>query len=460
VEDLNLRLEFHRALDAVTPPAPWLADNVRRALRDRYGDAHSPHRPAIRPVRPGWLLPLVATLLAVAIVAALIAGARELRPHPIPVKQPPIHGPAGVNCPTWSPLASLQYGPVPEKMTNPLSGWAHGDLRTNDGGRTWHDVTPASFRSDVSSATGAEIYPPGYADFFLDVDHAWLARPYLSTKSCFDHITVFLTSDGGQTWHASSPMPVAMAGDTQLQVQLDFIDPKHGWLMAIGGGRLLADSFLYATQDGGRSWRLVSQLPSALTTCGLQFSSPETGWLGACGDPSGGGPTIELDVTHDGGVTWTVQEIPAPPGGCGCSAPIDLTFIDANTGMFLIDGNTGYAVYVTTDGGASWLVSRGLTSGPVTIDFVDIGHLWALVPEPGVFTKFAHTWLYESSDQGAHWTLVQKDVPVSLYGASLQFVDPSHGFVVQPDPSNQAGSQVLVTTDAGHVWTVIKPEVK
>jgi photosystem II stability/assembly factor-like uncharacterized protein len=459
VEDVNFRLEFHRAIDAIAPPAPWLAADVRRALRDRYGDARSAGRGAAPPLRLSWLLPLVAVVLAVAIVAGLIA-ARELRPHPLPVQPPPLHGPAGVNCPTWSPLASLQNPPAPRKMTSPLSGWAEGALRTEDGGRTWHDVAPISFRSDAPAANNALIYPPGYADHFLDGDHAWLARPYFSSKSCFDHLTIFMTSDAGHTWHSSSPISVAMAGDTQLQLQLDFVDAQHGWLTAVGSGRLLVDSLLYATQDGGQTWRLVSTLPNVLPACGILFSSISTGWLGACGDPNSGGPTIEVTVTHDGGTTWSVQDIPPPPGGCGCSGPIDFSFVDPSDGAFLIDGYTGYSLYVTTDGGASWRVMRGLPNGPQTIDFADVGHLWALVPEPTSFPKGARTWLYESNDEGAHWTLVQKNVPISLNGAVLQFVDPSHGFVVEPNPSQQPGSQVLVTTDGGHTWTVINSEVR
>ena len=461
MEDISLRLEFHRALDAVATPAPWLASRVREDLRRRGVMGVAVERAPWRTLKrtPAWLLPAVAALLAVAIVVAIVVGTNALHPRAIPVKPPQVHGPAGITCPTWAPLASLKNGPIPTKMASPSIGWAAGGLRTTDGAHMWHDVSPTSFRADIADAS--QLYPPGYTDFFLDATNAWLARPYVSSTSCFDHIAVFITGDGGRTWHQSSPIVVALQGDSQLQMQLSFIDFQHGWLLVQGGGRLLPDDLLLGTADGGHTWHLLSQLPSATSMCALQFSSLITGWLGACGDFSGGGPSLQLTVTHDGGSTWTVQDLPAPPGGCTCSPPIRLTFVDSSAGAFLVDAYKGNFLYFTTDGGATWRVVSALPGSnlfPGAFDLADALHLWALVPDPTWRGKGAPTWLYESSDEGVHWKLVQENVPINLPGASLQFVDPMHGWAVQTNPNGQ-GSQVFATSDGGHTWAVVNGEV-
>ena len=78
MEDLSLRADFHRALDAVAPPAPWLAGVVRDGLRERRKTVRKT-RAGIRPLpRPTWLLPAVAALLAIAVVIALVASGQLL----------------------------------------------------------------------------------------------------------------------------------------------------------------------------------------------------------------------------------------------------------------------------------------------------------------------------------------------------------------------------------------------
>ena len=460
MDNASLRTLFHGALDEITPAKPWLGDSVRDTLRrnrplSRSRRMRRSPSPAARRLVAAALVLIVAGAAAVATIAI-----RERAQPVLPVKQPPpITGPVGVSCQNWSPLASLQHGPVPEKMTSPTSGWAQGDLRTDDGGRTWHDVTPSSFRSDVP-VFGA--YPPGYADFFLDDAHVWLARPYFSSRECFDHVTVFSTTNGGRSWRQAS-IPMTLSGDTHLQMALDFIDAQHGWMTVIGSAAVHADEFLYATHDGGQSWQFAGQLPDSAILCPLQFSSPTTGWAGGCGDFSSGGTSLQLTVTRDGGLTWSVQPLPNPPGGCDCSEPIDLTFVNASTGAFLVDGYTGVFLYMTTDGGLTWRVDRafpGSSLQAAKLDFEDAQHLWALVYDPtDSFGKGAPIVLYQSSDLGAHWRVVQRNVALELPGTSLQFVDPTHGFFVQPDPNGQA-SQVLVTGDGGHSWTLIHGEVR
>lgn len=64
----DLRSEFGRALEAVTPPAPWLPTAVREELRHRQQKAWRPSTGS-----------LAAGLLAVLLIAALVVGVRVWR---------------------------------------------------------------------------------------------------------------------------------------------------------------------------------------------------------------------------------------------------------------------------------------------------------------------------------------------------------------------------------------------
>ena len=75
MDDASLRLDFHRALDGITPPAPWMPSRLREELRRRRKETLL-ERARRRPGEFAWLLPAIAVLLAIAILVALIAGSR------------------------------------------------------------------------------------------------------------------------------------------------------------------------------------------------------------------------------------------------------------------------------------------------------------------------------------------------------------------------------------------------
>lgn len=452
MDDVNLRLEFHRALDPVAPPAPWLAPNVREAL-GRERSASWIQRARRRQADLGWLLPLVALLLAGAIIASLLLGAHALR-FSIPVLPPQHQAPAAAGtCPTWGYIPGGGNAPASIKMTSPTVGWAPGDLRTTDGGAHWHDVSPAALRSDAPYLPGQQtVYPPNYGDFFLDSNHAWLVRSYGSPTSCLDHLTVFITSDGGRSWRTSSNIPGDLKGD--VSVTLYFLDAMHGWLYAPGGG-------IYSSGDGGKTWRTVYR--AGIVCPSFMFSSPTTGWS-TCTGPNSGGPTAQLSMSGDGGATWSAVNLPNPPHGCGCSVDLPV-FFDALHGAVQVYGNSGQDVFVTSDGGGTWRALASLPGqGPgwVTVDPQDSNNFW-LISAPGGKGGPPDDWLYHSADGGRSWQVVQKDIPVGFAlgqsGAQLQFIDPQHGFVLQANPQTGTGRQILATSDGGHTWTVIQPQI-
>jgi photosystem II stability/assembly factor-like uncharacterized protein len=458
VDDVNLRLEFHRALDAVTPPAPWLGQRMREELRTRSRESwiEGVRR---RPTDLAWVLPVIAVLLALAIIVTLMVGS-HLLPKSVPANP---HSGAAPACPTWGFIPGGGAAPISIDMASVTTGWAPGDLRTTDGGAHWTDVSPKALRAGEPNLPGQQtVYPPTYTDFFLDADHAWLARTYESSKACIDHITVFRTVDGGQTWHTSAPIAPRLSPGSYPQLVLTFVDAQHGWLMVTA----TKASLMYRTQDGGQTWRDVS---SAGPQCAAMiFSTTSIGWS-SCGSAFGGGPVATLSVTHDGGVTWQDEALPTSQG-CQCSVGLPI-FFDAMHGAARGYGNNGDGIYTTSDGGVTWRVTAFAVAGtafapggfepyPAIVGFEDPANFWIFTTPPGWDKGGVPTdWLYHSADGGATWQLVQRDTLVAFPSSpvGISFPDSMHGYVVQTDQNG--APQVAATSDGGHTWRLFQVQV-
>lgn len=109
---------------------------------------------------------------------------------------------------------------------------------------------------------------------------------------------MWLTTNGGRTWRASAPLHIREMGDVVARVeQVDFLDRRHGWLLAVD------------VRGGLRpAWRRHA----------------------------------ELDWTGDGGRTWHWT---MPKGCCG-----DVSFPTQRRGYFLSPS----ATFTTIDGGSTW----------------------------------------------------------------------------------------------------------
>jgi photosystem II stability/assembly factor-like uncharacterized protein len=463
LEDLSLRADFHRALDAVAPPAPWLGGVVRDGLRERRKGERKV-RSGIRPLpRLTWLLPAVAALLAIAIVIALVASGQLAHFYrPIPVR-PPQHGlaaPAG--CPGWSAGQSGIGAPASDKMTSRSVGWANGALRTTDGGADWQHLAPNEMLSDAPKGTDPKAYPPGYFDYFLDSDHAWLAYSYPSTTSCFDHVTVFSTVDGGQSWKRSRPVDAAVQADSSLQLQLDFIDAQHGWLMVLGEGRIVPDWFVYTTTNGGLDWQLLAQVPLMSSFCSVEFISRTVGFLGDCQNTSG--PVPQLTVTRDGGKTWGSVPLPTSVGNqFTVTGPV---FFDQSQGIIHVNaqtfqGNTETPsdyLAVTNDGGMTWraLPQISIPGYAQGFGFIDSNHFFVLVSDGKGLTES----IYQTGDGGRTWSAAGDLPPMFQSYPVVMFLDSQHGFVDEPSQKIGDGPLAfLATSDGGQTWKDLHPKV-
>jgi len=467
VEDVNLRLEFHRALDAVTPPAPWLGPRLHEEMQRRRRESFV-ERARRRPGEFAWLLPAIAVLLAIAVIVTITLSHVKL-PQIVPVR-PNLGG--AVTCPTWGFIPVTNgVAPASMRMMSTTVGWAPGDLRTTDGGQDWHDVSPRDLRAGEPFLPGQQtVYPPSYTDYFLDADHAWLLRSYDSPAACLDHYGVFRTSDGGRTWRRSTIATHITAGLDPTPA-LDFLDAQRGWLVLTVGSAVRRGtspapslSLVYRTTDGGQSWRLIS---SAGPSCAsIAFISATKGFS-ACGGQFNGGSSGLLS-TKDGGVTWSRESVL----GSSQESVAQPVFFDSVHGATVVYQSDGYSIDVTSDGGATWRQTASAASGSTFVpsgfqpynvnpSFEDAQDFWLFATPPGCDSVCAKggvvtDWLYHSADGGATWQLVQRNTPIS-YPTSISFTDPLHCFALQTDQN--FAPEILVTSDGGHTWRVLKVQI-
>jgi photosystem II stability/assembly factor-like uncharacterized protein len=401
------------------------------------------------------------TAIVVGALAFIACGGQTASsPSPSPVAQDPNPIPhqaaSNASCSAHVPERPSQA--IPEKMLSPTTGWAQGALRTTDGGFHWHDTSAASLPN--LSPAGA-----GYDDFFLDSTHAWTAQAVSSPTSC--SAVTFMTTDGGQTWQQSEPVSVDVQADSEVELQLNFIDAQHGWLLAEAGqwmfGHGPVNAYLYVTSDGGLHWREISHRPGTAASGACEaklgnvvFASQTNGWsLPQC-------PDTTLLVTRDGGATWNVQRLPHPKvASCPCRAGLP-TFFDQKRGIVSVFDDAGaQSLLATSDGGGTWSY-RALppTGYSLTIDFIDANTGWDTVTPPG-WSKLSGApkdWLYRTNDGGQTWTLVQADLPLGFPIFGLWFVDANNGFAVQQNVA-LTGPELLRTTDGGHTWKVIETQI-
>jgi photosystem II stability/assembly factor-like uncharacterized protein len=246
--------------------------------------------------------------------------------------------------------------------------------------------------------------------------------------------TLYRSSDGGNTW---SEVP-ALDGTSVFDIEF-----------ASGGAAYLGtqDSIRKST-DGGLTWVTLNLGIGAndqVFDVALDPTDSSIMWAGIA-DASGAQPVNVMRST-DGGATWGNRTPPLAAPISGRAIAVDPS--DSNTVIAAFGGDFGGGeVWVTTDGGDSWMDrSAGLPGNPLNAVVYDGTRL---LVGGGLLFGSQFVGLYESPDLGATWTalhdqtwpvLVVEDIAVDPNDASRIFVAIDGGGVNR-------------TTDGGLTWQI------
>jgi photosystem II stability/assembly factor-like uncharacterized protein len=303
---------------------------------------------------------------------------------------------------TISLFAVPQWTPQTSGVTARLRGvsavnervaWASGAnstvLRTTDGGATWQKrkVTP-----DVLD--------------FRDIDAVDENTAYVLSIGNGSASRIYKTIDAGATWQLQFRNDEAKA----FYDAMSFWDRNHGIVI---GDSIDGKFCIRTTEDGGRTWMRVpiNDLPPAMDNEGA-FAASGTNiavfgksyaWIG-----TGSGAKARVLFTSDRGRTWKISETPL---NAGASAGIfSVAFRDAKHGIvvggdYKTENEAENNLAVTSDGGVTWRLAKGLTGfrsvvayvsgekgalvsvGPSGADFsTDDGHTWSSITGPGFDT--------------------------------------------------------------------------
>lgn len=178
-------------------------------------------------------------------------------------------------------------------FSSPTSGWVSGCFcgfgsrpelffHTADGGHTWRPYTltlPLAFRPG-----NASIGTPIFFSRRVAVLPVYLLRR-LGSGRYFD---AYHTTDGGRTWHGTTP--ISVNADRYCD---QFVDSLHGFV--------LDDRGLHRTADGGRTWQTSPFGFSRLDLIATDFVTPAVGFT-----LEGIGATnrSRLYTTTNSGRTW------------------------------------------------------------------------------------------------------------------------------------------------------------
>ncbi len=197
---------------------------------------------------------------------------------------------------------------------------------TVDGGATWASLTPSGL-----GEAGCKS-----ASFFADAQHGFIAANTTNAAPL-----IYRTSDGGQTWIPSRPLPeppASGAGSAGFTLRVDVIRTLGGTVLAAASGQSASGGalYVYRSTDGGASWTYAAttSLPSSLA-----FVTPSR-WLDI-GSPVGPRETTDAGATWHAFATDYRQAAPIGPS---------VLFADATVGYATVRGT----ISRTTDGGAHW----------------------------------------------------------------------------------------------------------
>ncbi|MBU4286247.1 MAG: hypothetical protein KKD76_05000 [Verrucomicrobia bacterium] len=278
--------------------------------------------------------------------------------------------PAGAPAPTTNDEGRIGF----------IVGQANTLLKTTDGGATWRRILPRQPQG-----------PHFERVLFLSTNAGWVV-----SRGVLLH-----TGDGGKTWTPAQELPknfyyfgpAAATASAYYQMQpptcsasiwetrdgvawqtlptglprndyeaVFFFNGTCGWVAGNYGQ-------CARTVDGGRTWQ-EQTLEGEAHFSQIQFISPQTGWMRPVMGHKG-----NIWATRDGGQSWQKQNT----GIKTYWNPLDMQFLDAQTGFLLVHVQSKQSqVLRTTDGGASWNLIGTHAADMMALSFISAQEGWVV----------------------------------------------------------------------------------
>ena len=309
---------------------------------------------------------------------------------------------------------------------------------TVDAGGTWERhrlVMPPAMKPGTEGEYNYVADPIGEGSLsFSDAHHGWMS---LVGFGNLGQGMLLVTSDGGRMWKQAP-------GDLLRCGQIVLVTPEEGWLVAAPG-----DDELYVTRDGAKTFKEVSvQTPTELPPkrgshdysrlfAPPVFLNDKRGFLQVTfiGDPKKPNSATVLFATKDGGQTWKTERMLkdlADTQGLGAmpSTIVDSTWItvqEKNYRLTLSEPHSGDRVSARTESGSSGSGYWGI-SDP---SFLSANVGWVIAGDYQ---------LMSTSDGGMSWTNITpgpKPHVIQPQGSSLPD-DPTSDLAASPLPDNPA----------------------
>ena len=243
---------------------------------------------------------------------------------------------------TWTDGIEVDHSNPDIVWTLGASWWYAGVFKSTDGGRTWSNA--------FSSAA------PGWIDFWGHSGTCFSMSPTDSRRLAFGTPgAVFVTEDGGSTWHqrySQDRTDGRLAGTGMEVTCLHTIVPSRH-----AAGRVYLGYFdigLLVTEDGGRTFtRAMSGVPKNLSNSCFALAEapddPQTLWA-AFGSWGGKEPGC-VARSDDGARTWQVCTNTA--SGWRGSRSADL-IVTGRKGAYRLMSAGRDGLMISRDGGSTW----------------------------------------------------------------------------------------------------------
>lgn len=290
---------------------------------------------------------------------------------------------------------------------DPMAGSTGAIFVTSNGGVSWHKQSLSANGDTMNTVS------------FVNTDDGWAVGDGSDMGGAG---TLVATTDGGAHWTAQS------AGSDWDLSGITCVDAQHGWLPE--------GSSIYATTDGGATWTAADSGLSSVSA--VSFADDLDGYaVGAAGG---------LATTTDGGVTWQARSTTTPAAGFPLLGGI--VFADASHGWTF----GGDQLLSTADGGVTW-ASQTLGATLDTLSFPDATQGWATghTGYPSDQRVVLHT-----SDGGQTWQTQYSAVAGTRDFTGLDFIDDIHGWVAGTTGAGRLARPVVgATTDGGADWRFV-----